>query len=201
MTFYPPEAKIPVSLLTDEFFLEPLAPKHVALDHAALMASKEMLRVWGGHEWPTDNFSVDQNLLDMRMHHKEHVQRVAFTYTVLDPIGSQCLGCVYIRDLAELGAYQIDHPALSAVPDYHAHLRFWVAAPYLEKDYEELLLSVLQDWFAAEWAFEKVLVHSRSVDKRQINLFTRMQLPYSFSLGYPGRGGEHQFFELFASAT
>ncbi|MBV7338015.1 hypothetical protein KFU94_59270 [Chloroflexi bacterium TSY] len=67
MRFYSPEASVPEFLQTPEFTLRPLTPAHVKLDHAALMASKTMLRLWSGHPnggWPEDDFSVTDNLAD-----------------------------------------------------------------------------------------------------------------------------------------
>ena len=99
MAFYVEPLPLPEGLVTAEFVLEPLTTGHVHVDLAALMDSREMLRLWSGTSWPSDGFTVEENWEDLDRHDREHAERMAFTFTVLDPTRTVCLGCVYIQPL------------------------------------------------------------------------------------------------------
>ena len=169
MLFYPKDAHVPTELRTDEFLLEPLSPAHVELDYAALMDSKEMLRRWSQSDWPADDFTLADNLEDLEMHDQEHRERTAFTYTVLDPSGSECLGCVYIQPMAPLYE-QEDARAAPEGGDYRARVAFWVRQPRLADDLDRRLLRTLIDWFAREWAFSRVVFSTSALDARQLQV-------------------------------
>ena len=99
MEFYPRNAAAPVERRTQRLFLRPLRASDVELDYDAVMSSAEMLRRWSQSGWPADDFTLAQNLDDLRRHEREHEERQAFTFTVLDPPGTRCLGCVYLTPL------------------------------------------------------------------------------------------------------
>ena len=86
----------PAELRTTDFVLRPIVADDAEMDHAAVMETREHLRLWEQSTWPEDDFTVQANredLVDLEQHHAEHR---AFTYTVLDPHGTECLGCVYV---------------------------------------------------------------------------------------------------------
>jgi len=187
MTFYPANAPVPAELHMADFSLIPLTPAHVALDYTAVTASREMLRQWSGSSWPSDDFSLDDNLQDLQWHDREHRERLAFTYTVLNPAQDECLGCVYIRPLSEI---------LPAAPDYHAIVRFWVSQPQREGPLERQLLDALCTWFYSNaWAFERILFHTRVSSQWQIHLFMAAGYQAVNTHYLPERGGYHTFFE------
>src|SRR2546422_5475768 len=97
--FYPPDAVVPAARRTERLFLRPLRATDVERDYDAVMSSAEMLRRWSQSGWPADDFTLAQNRDDLRRHEREHDQRQAFTFTVLDPAGTRCLGCVYLTPL------------------------------------------------------------------------------------------------------
>ena len=72
MTFYPPERNLPDSLKTAEFHLLPLTPAHVEIDYEAVIASREMLNLWSGSDWPTPDFTLAANLADLEWHDREY---------------------------------------------------------------------------------------------------------------------------------
>ena len=191
--FFPVDQPVPDGLRTAVCTLEPLQPRHNALDYEAVMASREQLRLWGGHDWPADDFSLADNEKDLAFHWQEHQQRAAFTYTVLDPAQTRCLGCLYIRPLAELrrnNAY-----LLSGMPGDVALARFWVRSDARDSDLESHLLSSLHEWFDTKWPFSRLLFHTRQADQRQRALFQEAGLRAVLTLMLPDRGGPHLFFE------
>ena len=87
----------PKSLDTGKVHLEPLEPKHVELDYAAFMSSRETLQKtlhWGS--WPAADFTIERNRKDLEGHYSDYLGRRGYTYTVLTPDRSKCVGCVYL---------------------------------------------------------------------------------------------------------
>lgn len=192
MTFYPLPYQPPQSLKTAEFQLQPLHPKHLELDYDAVMASREMLNLWSGSSWPTPDFTLAENLADLKWHYDEHVQRKAFTYTILDQGGSYCLGCLYIRQLKELAK---DNPGkIDHVSEQEALARFWLRTSHNAGNLNSQVLDTLINWFESSWHFPKIYFHTRQENKAQINLFQSSRLTFQFDLTLPNRDGLHQFY-------
>lgn len=193
--FYPFDTPVPGRLGSPHFTLEPLTPTHTALDYAALLESREMLRLWSGGPWPQDDFTEADNRADLACHAREHEERHAFTYTVLHPSGTACLGCVYIKSLARLVAEETENPErMSEIRDFEAAVRFWVTTPRLTDGLDRRLLDGLRAWFAEEWPFRRVLYHTRAVNEQQLALFWQAGLVHDTILMMPRRGGAHHFW-------
>jgi hypothetical protein len=86
----------PAWLQTEEFVLRPIRAGDAELDHAAVVETRKHLRSWQQSEWPEDDFTVEANRKDLLDLERRHVEQRAFTYTVLSPNGTRCLGCVYV---------------------------------------------------------------------------------------------------------
>jgi len=166
MQFYPDDAIVPKELKTEEFNLRPLRASHAEIDYAAVMESKLMLRIMSQSSWPPDDFTLEMNRKDLERHEEEHNGRTAFTYTVLDPTESICLGCVYIKHLKE-GPMGGNRAAM---------LRFWVRQSYLDRDLDRHLLKSLIDWFRNDWVFSRVVLTIGDADERQNQLVSDMSL-------------------------
>jgi RimJ/RimL family protein N-acetyltransferase len=173
MQFYPEDAIVPEELRTEEFCLRPLRASDAEIDYAAVMDSKVTLRVMSQSSWPSDEFTLEMNRKDLEKHEEEHDERTAFTYTVLDPTESTCLGCVYVGHLKE-GPMKGDHAAM---------LRFWVRQLYLEGDLDRRLLESLIDWFRNEWAFSCVVLTIADADERQNQLANDLDLQLVHAYG------------------
>lgn len=83
MEFYPASVPVPQENRTSRLRLRPLRATDVELDYKAVMSSAEMLHRWSQSDWPTDDFTLAQNLADLQRHKREHIERKAFTFTVL----------------------------------------------------------------------------------------------------------------------
>lgn len=192
MTFYPAHRRVPGGLVTDEFVLTPLTVAHAELDHAALMDSREMLRVWSGTGWPADDFSVEQNRADLDRHEHEHRERIAFTYTVLSPDGAECLGCVYITPLSSL----VEHnPDLEDVDPGDAVVGFWVRETRRADQLDHRLLEELLRWFDSDWAFDSIRLSTSAANHQQVELFTAAGLRPWRTVEVPPRAGSFVLFE------
>lgn len=163
---HPAEAAVPEELRTDRVLLRPLRISDVELDYDAVMSSQAMLRIWSQSDWPADDFTPTDNLMDLERHEREHLERVAFTYTVLSPDASRCLGCAYLTPLWD------EEEALVDDASYAAHVGFWVRASELRSDLDRHLLDALRAWFASDWRFDRVVFSVSRKDERQVDLLT-----------------------------
>jgi hypothetical protein len=82
---------VPAVLRTEEFVLRPIVADDAELDYAAVMETREYLRLWRQTTWPEDDFTVEENRKDLVECEERHLAGRAFTYTVLHPCGSECL--------------------------------------------------------------------------------------------------------------
>lgn len=193
MSFYPSDKDVPDILETDEFVLVPLRPGHVHIDYAAVMSSQEMLRMWSGSTWPRDGFTLAENLADLEWHDQEQRERVAFTYTVLDPEQETCLGCIYIRPLSDLA--DANNGKLDDIRADEAIARFWVRSSLLDSKLDLHLLEALSRWFAKSWHFSRLYFHTRAANSQQTVLFEAAGMKKRMTLHYSERGGMHDFYQ------
>ncbi|WIX79732.1 hypothetical protein QRX50_02720 [Amycolatopsis carbonis] len=96
MPFTDSTEPVPPELKTDEFFLRPIVVGDTEKDYAAVMETREPLRLWRQSTWPEDEFTVEENRIDVVDMEERHAAHRAFNYTVLDPAGTRCVGCVYV---------------------------------------------------------------------------------------------------------
>jgi hypothetical protein len=184
MLFYPQHAPVPAELRTDEFTLRPLLATDVELDYDAVMSSREMLRVWSQSDWPADDFMLQGNLQDLQGHEKDHIERKAFTFTMMNPTETECLGCVYIYSLEGLLKHlEASEAELAALDDYQANVSFWVRQSRLADELDRRLLAALVAWFERDWAFSRVLFDVHEQVERQALLLTEAGLEKLYVLG------------------
>ena len=166
MALLPAGTIVPEEKSTDRLMLRPLLAAHVDLDYEAVMSSAAELRQWSQTEWPAEDFTLAENLADLERHQREHQEGVAYTYTVLDPHGARCLGCVY---LTPLPAEVRDRLVISGSA---AKVTFWVRTAERARDLDRHLLDTLLEWLAAEWSFASVAFVAAHADARQVALLS-----------------------------
>lgn len=152
----------PHELDTPRTHLEPLQPKHVEWDYAAFMGSRRMLREtlrWG--DWPSPDFTLDDNFEDLTRHWKEFQDGIAYAYTVQDDARTHCVGCIYVNPIRERNL---------AVKTPACMLLFWVIEPELANDLDRHLLASCLDWFRTKWPFESVVIPIRRTNQRGLDL-------------------------------
>jgi RimJ/RimL family protein N-acetyltransferase len=147
-SFVPSGFEPPRSLVTASFVLEPLGPEHNASDHTAWSSSIAHIRATPGFSWEgwPHEMSLAENLADLEMHARHFVERAGFTYTVLDPLDGDVIGCVYVYP-AEEGS------------GHDASVRSWVRADRAHLDTE--LWRTVTDWLEREWPFSQVAYAAR----------------------------------------
>lgn len=189
MRFYPEDAPVPARLVTNEFLLRMLSASDAALDYEAVMASKDILRLRSQGRWPHEGFTLEENLADLREHEAEFHARTSFTYTVMNPAQTQCLGCVYIYPLeAILRRAQASEDDIAAqVADDTAEVSFWARQDRTADDLDTRLLAALIPWLKIEFAFARVVFRAYAAEARQVailqdaGLHTVYQHPYEDS--------------------
>lgn len=181
----------PKELRTDEFLLRPIRASDAELDYEAVMESREFLRVWERTGWPADDFTVEANREDLVKLERRHADRESFTYTVMDPTETRCLGCVY---LVPTDAPILTRARISALGDdrwsaYEAAVYFWVRDSRLADGLDRRLLERLGPWLEREWRIERHLIVTTEQFEQQVSVIESVGLRRRFQLDdpkYPG---------------
>jgi hypothetical protein len=142
--FVPPDFVPPLTLEHDRFRLEPLGPRHNEADLAAWTSSIAHIRSTPGYpdgNWPPpEGMSPEANLEDLRRHAADFEARTGFTFTVLDPVTNDVIGCVYL------------YP--SSRSDADVSVQSWVRASHADLDVP--LADAVATWLAAAWPWARV---------------------------------------------
>jgi hypothetical protein len=181
----------PAELRTDEFLLRPIRASDAALDYEAVMASREYLRPWEGTGWPADDFTLEDNRADVAKLERWHAAGERFTYTVLDPTGTLCLGCVY---LLPTGAPLFARRQIAAIDDarwseYDVAVNFWVRTSRLADGLDRRLLDALGPWLAHDWHIARHLIVTNEQVEQQVSLIERTNRQLRFRLTDPKESG------------
>lgn len=117
------------------------------------------------------------------------MQRIAFTYTVLDPDGTRCLGCVYVfpAHATFLAKSAVTPLGDDAWADVDAAVFFWVRRSRMEAGMDERLLTALRAWFEAEWKLNKTVYVTSESFTQQVDLLGRTGLDPKFEMREPGK--------------
>ncbi len=139
--FVPEEFATPQFYDSGGFRFEPLTTAHAEMDYAAVMDSKKELRDQFGGDWPADDFTLEQNIADIREHERLHKERASFTYSILNEERDEILGCIYINPVDSIG--------------FDAQVHVWTRRG--QDDIKSSLRETLQTWLVTAWPFEKVV--------------------------------------------
>ncbi|GAC1375096.1 MAG: hypothetical protein PVS3B1_27150 [Ktedonobacteraceae bacterium] len=178
--FYPEHAVVPEKLQTEEFLIRPLRATDVALDYDAVITSRAELLLRSDGRWPREGFTLEENLADLIRHEQEHQNRVAFTYTVMNPAEIECLGCIYTNPLQQ--QFQRAGLPVEHTPAASAAVTFWVRQSRLQDNLDRRLLQALVPWFQTEWAFSQVVFSTKKAQTRQMQLFEEMGMVLQYTL-------------------
>jgi hypothetical protein len=178
---------VPAELRTDEFVLRPIVADDAELDYAAVMATREHLRLWRQSTWPEDDFTVEENRKDLVECEERHLAHRAFTYTVLDPGGAECLGCVYVfRTTAKFLARAAVTPVGDDEwADMEAVVFFWARLSRMQAGMDERLLAALRTGFTEGWKLTRTVYATSEPFTQQVDLLTRTDMQLKFELQQP----------------
>lgn len=191
--FYLDDAPVPEGLQTDDFVLRPLRASDCDRDYDAVMASAELLLVKSNGRWPRPGFTWDENLKDLQEHEADHLARRAFTYTVMTPDETRCLGCVYLNPLRDaLRSFGADESAMDTVGGDEAAIHFWARQDELARDLDRRLFDALRPWLAAVWDFRRALYRANDGEERLLQFYAAAGLRAIYTL--PTRPQATSFF-------
>lgn len=149
--FVPIGFKVPDSLQNDYFKIRMLRINDVVKDYDAVMSSVEHLNeMFPLSNWPSKDFTFEQNLIDLGWHQKEFQKRNAFAYTVVRLDESQIIGCLYINPTAKA--------------DYDVEITMWVRTSVLKNGLDAILYSSVKEWISKDWPFQKVAYPGREIN-------------------------------------
>jgi hypothetical protein len=148
----PPDFDVPQVLETGKFRLRMLTIHDAVKDYDAVMTSLGHLQgVFGpGSTWPSEDLTLEENLIDMGWHQREFQIRSSSAYTVVNLDESRCLGCLYIDPTDRAG--------------YDAEVHMWVRKSEFDKGLDHDLFDAVSAWIGEEWPFENVAYPGREID-------------------------------------
>ena len=157
--FVPNEFQVPKGLETPHFKLRPLTIHDAVKDYEAVMSSAARIKGVLGPDvnWPREDLTLEQDLIDLGWHHKEFQIRSSFAYTVMSLDENRCLGCIYFY--------------ASEVANYDAMVVMWVRDSEMDKGLDSELFSAVKKWVENDWPFRAVAYPGRETDWSECNSF------------------------------
>ena len=139
--FVPADFKVPDTLENEFFRIRMLTVNDVVKDYDAVMTSLDHLQemflpIWN---WPTEDLTFEQDLIDLGWHQKEFQMRSSFAYTVVSLDETQVLGCLYID------------PSIKA--DFDAEIYMWVRQSEVANGLDKILFDTVKKWIESDWPF------------------------------------------------
>lgn len=197
MLFKSMRGEAPEGLATGEFLLRPIAAADAELDYAAVMESREYLLNWEQTGWPEEDFTVAANREDLEMLERRHGEREAFTYTVMNPDETECLGCVYFMppDVRSFTKARITPVSDRRWDDYEATVYFWVRRSQLAAGTDRALLDALRAWLAKDWTFKAHLFVTSELFAQQVDMIGRTDLQLRFTIEEQDKPGRYLAYE------
>lgn len=181
----------PNELRTAEFTLRPITVADTEHDYAAVMASRDHLRLWQQSSWPEDDFTAEDNRVDVVDMQTRHEARRAFSYTVLDPTGAECLGCVYVFPTRATFLTKATVAAVGDLSwdDVDAVVYFWVRPPQMAAGMDGRLLAALRTWFDEDWGFDQTVLATSEAFTQQVDLIEHTGMTRQFVVHEPHKSG------------
>jgi hypothetical protein len=193
MTFRGKQITPPDGIRTDGFVIRQVLASDVGLDYAAVMASKQSLRLWEGSTWPEDDFTVEANLEDLAKMEKRHNEGYAFGYTVMNLDETECFGCIYVMP-PEAKMYDgavVTPIGTAAWSDIEATIFFWVSEPRVVEGMDQDVLEAIRPWFENDWAFGQYVIVVNELFEQQVALFEAADLELQFNVVMPDSEGRN----------
>jgi len=167
----------------DGFLVRPLLPSDVVLDHDAVMSSREFLYHWEQEPpYPPEDFSVDDNLVDLEQMDGEHRKGTRYTYTVMNADETEVLGCIYLfpnNDRMYRSAEVTSHDGTD-FSSFDITVAFWVRVSTWEHGFERDLLDAVLSWLRDDWPIRGTLVMTNESLDHQIATIESLGLKRRF---------------------
>jgi RimJ/RimL family protein N-acetyltransferase len=187
---------VPDELRTEQFTLRPITADDAERDHAALMETRQLLRLWEQSTWPADDFTVEANREDLAGLETRHREGRAFTYTVVDPADTEALGCVYVFPITAnfLTKATVTPTGERRWADVDAVVYFWMRTSAMREGLDASLLDALRAWFREVWKTERTVFVTNEQFAQQVRLIEATDLELEFELVEPEKPGTYLVF-------
>jgi RimJ/RimL family protein N-acetyltransferase len=143
------------------FIIRPLTPSDVALDYEAVMASRDFLFHWEQDPpYPSEDFSIADNLKDLEKMYSAHCDGSRYTYTVMNAAETEALGCIYLipnEDRMYLTAEVTSHDG-TELSTVDATVSFWVRPSTWNDGFERVVLGAVLDWLHHDWSLKRPVI-------------------------------------------
>jgi len=189
-----PRRLVPAGVRTEEFLLRPIRGADAARDFDAVVETRADLRVWEQSSWPDDDFTVEANRQDLEELDRRHLERRAFTYTVLAPDEDECLGCVYLFPISARFLERATVTPLVEGADWaevDAVVYFWVRSSRVASDLDVRLLDGIRRWLDADWGLVHVVFVTSEQFRRQVDVLAGAGMRAMFALREPDKAGRY----------
>lgn len=148
----PPDTSVPDELARPDFVATPLTLDLVALDHAAYVASPEVITRHSDGRWPVAGFTLDEDRRLVAAHEADHRARRSFAYLLLDVARSEALGCLYLNPMHDyLLRCRADPATLDRFPAGTAMVTFWVRQDLERSALPRAVAEAAHEWLSDEW--------------------------------------------------
>ena len=152
--FIPTGFKVPDTMQNEHFRIRMLSVHDVVKDYDAVMSSTTHLNtMFPTSSWPSKDFTLEQNLIDLGWHQKEFQMRNSFAYTVVSLDENKVLGCIYINPTTK--------------GDYDASITMWVRASEVDNGLDSILFHAIKQWILEDWPFQEVAYPGREISWEQ----------------------------------
>jgi hypothetical protein len=147
-TWLPTPGPVPAGFETERLRVRPLTIHDVVKDYDAVMSSRaDLVGLFPGSDWPRDDLTLEQDLIDLAWHQKEFQIGSSYCYTVIALDETRVLGCIYLFPPSD--------------PEQQADVTFWVRSDLLSFDLKAHLDENLRTWLGTSWGFERFKMCSR----------------------------------------
>ena len=171
MSFRTQGIDAPAGFSGDGFVVRPLLPSDNALDHAAVMETREFLYHWEQEPpYPPEDFSLEENLEDLEGMAQAHEDGIRYTYTVMNADETEVLGCLYFMpndDRMYPSATVSSHDG-SDFTTVDLLLGFWVRTSTWADGFEATLLAAVLAWIERDWSVTAPVVVTNDALDTQI---------------------------------
>ncbi len=152
--FVPTDFKVPDTLQNEHFRIRMLTVNDVVKDYDAVMSSIDHLKeMYPLSNWPSNDLTFEQDLIDLGWHQKEFQLRSSFAYTVVSLDESQVIGCLYINP--------------TTIGTYDAKVSMWVRTSALNDGLDAILFDYVEKWISKDWPFKKVAYPGRKINWKE----------------------------------
>lgn len=135
-------------------------------DYEAVMASKEELRIWSHSTWPEDEFSMEQNRDDLKLHEEDNRDHSAYGFMIYDQALEYCYGSLYLYPIARLlDYYLISSEDIGTLEKLDVRADFWLRSG--KEDHHQQIALEIKDWLQSTWKVAGVFTYREGMLGRE----------------------------------